>query len=335
MKTRTFIDSVTVYCLAGSGGKGCVSYHREKYKPRGGPDGGDGGRGGGVILEGDADVNSLIDLYLAPHLKAENGGSGKGNNRHGRNGTDLVVKVPCGTEVWDTGKTRMIGDIVKAGSRIAAVRGGRGGQGNRRYRRSGVRADRQYAPAGEGESATLELELKLIADAGLVGFPNAGKSSLLSCLSAARPKVAAYPFTTLNPVIGTVVFDDYRHLTVADIPGVIKDAHMGVGLGHEFLRHIERSPVFVYVLDMAGADGRDPVEDYTHLRKELDLHKPGLSDRPRIIAANKMDMKEASGNLRDFREALQEHPVPVSAATGSGIEQLKTALGSVLPFNPP
>lgn len=317
-----------LYAQAGNGGDGCVSFRHEKFVPRGGPDGGDGGHGGHVILRGDRDEDSLVGLYYTPHQRAENAGSGKGKKLHGRNGKDLIVKVPCGTEVWNKEAGRMLGDIVKHGEKLLIARGGRGGSGNCHWKTPTHQAPTEHTDGGPGEHVTLRLELKLVADIGLVGFPNAGKSSLLTGISEAHPKIGAYPFTTLNPIIGTVILENYTSLTVADIPGLIKGAHKGIGLGHAFLRHIERSSFLIYVIDMAGVDARHPHDDYFSLRQELELHKKELVIRPSIVVANKMDLAQAAENLREFTKKTRTEPITVSALTGLGLDDLKKAISA-------
>lgn len=326
MKGRTFVDTAVVHACAGKGGNGCISFRREKFVPKGGPDGGDGGRGGNVLLRADKDVDSLIALHYSPHQRAGHGGHGKGKKLHGRNGGDLVVKIPCGTEVWDAASGTLLADVVEHGQELLVARGGKGGLGNCHWTSPTHRAPTEHTDGDRGEEVELRLELKLVADAGLVGFPNAGKSSLLRGISDAHPRVAAYPFTTLNPIIGTLIFDDYSRMTVADIPGLIEGAHDGVGLGHAFLRHIERSRLLVYVIDMAGVDQRAPHEDYVKLRQELELHKPGLAERPALVVANKMDLPEARDRLNVFVRETGVRPVEVSAATGCGLDELKTGL---------
>ncbi len=323
MKTRKFIDSVVVYATSGRGGNGSASFRREKFVPRGGPDGGDGGNGGSVILEGDQDEDSLIRLYFEPHQRAQPGGNGTGRKMHGANGKDCVLKVPCGTEVWDREAGIMLGDVVEHGQRLVVAKGG---IGNVHFKSATHQAPTEFTPGEEGEEIALRLELKIMADIGLVGLPNAGKSSLLSKISDAHPKVAAYPFTTLNPVLGTVVFEDYSRLRIADIPGLIEGAHNGVGLGHAFLRHVERSRFLLYVIDMAGVDGRKPEEDYLCVREELRLHDESLAERPSLLIANKMDVPEAQDNLERFRKETGSDPIQISAETGQGIEDLREQL---------
>lgn len=326
MKSRTFVDTVTVHAEAGSGGNGCVSFRREKFVPHGGPSGGDGGRGGHVILLGDHDTTSLIHLYYAPHQRADSGGHGRGKEQYGRNGHDRVIKVPRGTEVWDESGTVMLADIVQHGQEHLIAKGGRGGWGNIHWKSATHQTPMEHTDGEPGEHITLLLKLKLLADIGLVGFPNAGKSSLLRRISDAHPKVAPYPFTTLNPIIGTMIFDDYSRLTVADIPGLIEGAHNGVGLGHDFLRHVERSCALVHVVDMAAEDGRDPVHDYQCVRQELELYTAELLSRPSVVVANKMDLPAAADNLARFRRETGTTPIEFSAETGAGLPELRDAL---------
>ncbi len=329
MKARTFVDTATLYAKGGNGGNGCVSFRREKYVPRGGPDGGDGGRGGHVILRCNRDENSLIRLYFAPHQRARNGGHGKGKQLHGRNGKDLYVAVPPGTEVWDPETGVLLGDIVEHDQEFLVARGGRGGRGNVHWKSPTHQAPTEHTDGDKTEQLTLRLELKLVADMGLVGFPNAGKSSILTGISDAHPKIGAYPFTTLNPIIGTLIFEDYSRITVADIPGLIEGAHDGVGLGHAFLRHIERAYCLVYVIDMAGVDARKPHEDYHSLRRELEMHRADLVTRPAKVVANKMDLPEAEENLATFKAETGTDPIRVSASTGEGLDALKAAMSAL------
>jgi len=326
VKARTFVDSVTFRAASGSGGHGCVSFRREKFVPRGGPDGGDGGRGGHVILRGDRDTDSLIRFFYSPDGRAEHGGQGRGQKLHGRNGRDLLLLVPCGTVVQDQDTGELLGDVVDHGQELIVARGGRGGLGNCHWKTSSHQTPTEHTDGERGETHVLQLDLKIVADVGLAGFPNAGKSSLLRRLSDAHPKVAAYPFTTLNPIIGTMVFDDYARVRVADIPGLIRGAHAGAGLGDDFLRHIERAPCLVHVVDMAGADGRVPHEDYAALLEELELYQPGLAARPSLVVANKMDLPDAAGNLKLFRRKTRTKPIPVSALTADGIPALSSAI---------
>ncbi len=326
MKSRKFIDTVVVYATSGKGGNGSASFRREKFIAHGGPDGGDGGKGGSVILRGNKDEDSLVRLYFAPHQRAQHGGDGRGRQMHGANGEDRILNVPLGTEVWDREAGIMLGDIVDDGQELIVAKGGKGGIGNVHFKSSTHQAPTEHTPGAEGEEITLRLELKLMADIGLVGLPNAGKSSLLSRVSDAHPKVAAYPFTTLNPVLGTIIFEDYTRLRIADIPGLIEGAHDGVGLGHAFLRHVERSAYLLYVLDTAGVDGRKAEDDYHCLREELRLHDARLIERPSLVVVNKMDLPEAAENLERFRKETGCDPIPISAETGDGIDALKARL---------
>jgi GTP-binding protein len=348
-----FVDRIKVLAQAGNGGRGSVSFRREKFVPKGGPDGGDGGRGGDVILRADRHVDNLANLFYEPIIKAKNGSHGKGKKMAGRAGANKIVKVPVGTIVWpaeesqrptpnsdksgagaqhptlnsDRPAIQPVVDLVRDGQEFALCRGGGGGKGNVHFKSSRNRAPRQYTEGEEGEHGYFLLELRTIADAGLVGYPNAGKSTLLRKLSAARPKVAAYPFTTLHPVVGVMELPGYRHATIADIPGLIEGAHRGIGLGHEFLRHITRCPLLLFVIDVAGSEGRSPVEDLQNLRKEIDLYDPALSSRPWLVVANKMDLPNANENLETLRERFPKISIiPISAAKGEGIDALKETL---------
>ena len=328
-----FIDRIKVFAQAGSGGRGSVSFRREKFVPKGGPDGGDGGRGGEVILRADRHVDNLSNLFYEPIIKAKSGGHGMGKKMHGKSAPAKIVKVPVGTIVWPADEkgrptsAAPIVDLTQDGQEFVLCRGGAGGKGNVHFKSSRNRAPRQYTEGEEGEAGHFSLELRTIADAGLVGYPNAGKSTLVRQISAARPRVAAYPFTTLHPIIGVVEFSGYRRATIADIPGLIEGAHRGLGLGHEFLRHITRCRIFLFVIDVAGSEGRNPVEDLQQLRKELDLYDPMLSQRPWFVIANKMDLPCAEENLSGVRKKFPKIDiVPISAAKGEGIEKLKEKL---------
>jgi GTPase len=334
-----FVDRIKVFAQAGKGGRGCVSFRREKFVPKGGPDGGDGGRGGDVILRADRHVDNLSNLFYEPLIKAKDGSHGKGKKMAGRAGANKIVKVPVGTIVWraDEGKIStpnagqsandLIVDLTHDEQEFVLCRGGGGGKGNVHFKSSRNRAPRQYTDGEEGEHGYFLLELRTIADAGLVGYPNAGKSTLLRKLSAARPKVAPYPFTTLHPVVGVMELPGYRHATIADIPGLIEGAHRGLGLGHEFLRHITRCPLLIFVIDVAGSEGRSPVEDLQNLRREIDLYDPALSSRPWLVVANKMDLPNANENLEMLREKFPRISIiPISAAKGEGIDALKETL---------
>ncbi len=334
-----FVDQVKVFAQAGKGGRGCVSFRREKFVPKGGPDGGDGGRGGDVMFRADRHVDNLANLFYEPLIKAKNGGHGMGKKMSGRTGADKTVKVPVGTVVWPAeqsmpvilGMTEKdpIVDFARDGQEFVLCRGGAGGKGNVHFKSSRNRAPRQYTEGEEGEQGHFLLELRTIADAGLVGYPNAGKSTLLRKISAARPKVAAYPFTTLHPIVGVIEFPGYRRATVADIPGLIEGAHRGLGLGHEFLRHITRCRVLVFVVNVAGSEGRNPAEDLQNLRQEIDLYDPTLSSRAWLVVANKMDLPGAKENLKALQERFPKLQIlPTSAAKGEGIDGLKQALAT-------
>lgn len=326
MKTITFKDSVRLYVSAGNGGDGCVAFRREKYVPRGGPSGGDGARGGSVYMEATNNADSLLDLYYRPHQRAPHGGKGQPKECHGRNGEDLIIPVPCGTVATDFESGTRIGEVLAEGDRLCLARGGRGGLGNCHFATPSHQAPRESTPGTPGETRTVVLELKLVADIGLVGYPNAGKSTLLRCLTNAQPKVAAYPFTTLNPIIGTLVREDYATLKIADIPGLITGAHEGAGLGHDFLRHIERTHFLLLVLDMAGVDGRHPADDYAGLLHELSAYNQELGNRPRMVLANKMDLPEASVLLQEFTERTGVRPYPISAANDENVAEVKQQL---------
>jgi GTP-binding protein len=337
-----FVDRVKVSAQAGSGGRGCVSFRREKFVPKGGPDGGDGGRGGDVILRADRHVDNLANLFYEPIIKAKNGGHGMGKKMAGRTGANKVVKVPIGTIVWQTEEEKRptsnleqsaipIVDLVRDRQEFVLCRGGAGGKGNVHFKSSRNRAPRQYTEGEEGEEEHFLFELRTLADAGLVGYPNAGKSTLLRKLSAARPKVAAYPFTTLHPIVGVMELPGYRRATIADIPGLIEGAHRGLGLGHEFLRHITRCRVLVFVIDVAGSEGRNPIGDLQSLRREIDLYDPALSSRPWLVVANKMDLTDAEKNLRAMQERFPRIKIiPTSASKGEGMAELKDALAPTM-----
>ncbi|MCX8089827.1 MAG: GTPase ObgE [Verrucomicrobiae bacterium] len=382
-----FVDEIKIYARAGHGGKGCVAFRREKYRPKGGPDGGNGGRGGDVILQADHDLNNLIAQFYQPRLIAEDGEAGMGKGMDGRAGRDLIVKVPCGTLVWrltprQTGSANptasivaaqphieppailtatarrpllrssaggaraveinlaeeparplspgsrprgeLIADLTEHGQRFVLCKGGRGGLGNKNFVSSVRQAPRFAQPGEPGEEGEFLLELRMIADVGLVGYPNAGKSTLLRAISRARPKVAPYPFTTLHPQIGIVEYADYGRLTVCDVPGLIEGAHRNVGLGHAFLRHIQRCKILVLLLDMAGTDNRAPWDDYRNLLRELELYDPALLAKPRLVVANKMDEPAAEANLKTFRRKVPRTRVlRMAAAFDQGIEEFK------------
>jgi GTPase len=378
-----FIDEIKVFTRAGHGGKGAIAFQREKYRPKGGPSGGNGGRGGDVILQADHDLNNLINQFYQPRLLAEDGEQGLGKGMDGHAGKDLIVKVPCGTLVWRlpsaagpsaTGeepeeettakasfqlsssqrpvfrhagsaqarefdlssepeganrtipgdKGELLADLTRHGQQFVLCKGGRGGLGNRNFATAVRQAPRFAQPGESGEEGEFLFELRIIADVGLVGYPNAGKSTLLTAISKARPKIAPYPFTTLTPQIGIVEYPDFHRLVVCDVPGLIEGAHNNVGLGHAFLRHIQRCKILVLLLDMAGTDGRAPWDDYKQLLQELELYHSGLLDKPRYVVANKMDEPTAEPNLKTFKRKIRKTPVlPIAAAFDQGIDQLK------------
>ena len=380
-----FIDEIRIYARAGHGGKGCVAFQREKYRPKGGPSGGNGGRGGDVILEADHDLNNLIAQYYQPRLIAQEGEFGMGKGMDGHAGKDLVVKVPCGTLVWRLAQEQnseatsegeclpgrpdlpvsssqrplirvaaggaavkvdlsraddeapvaagtkpegeLAVDLTENGQRFVLCKGGRGGLGNRNFATAARQTPRFAQPGEPGDEGNFLFELRIMAEVGLVGYPNAGKSTLLTAISRARPKIAPYPFTTLHPQIGIVEYSDFHRLTVCDVPGLIEGAHRNVGLGHEFLRHIERCRVLVLLLDMAGADGRAPWDDYKNLLSELELYDPGLVARPRLVVANKMDEPAAEDNLKKFKRRIRKIPVlQMAAAFDQGTQEFKQAI---------
>jgi len=326
MKSKTFIDQVEVLVRSGRGGDGAMSFRREALVAFGGPDGGDGGRGGDVVFRASEHVNSLLSLYYDPKCFAQDGGPGQGQKMFGKRGKDLVVDVPLGTEVYDAATGLLVADITEAGQRVVVAKGGVGGYGNVHFKSSVNQAPTEHTPGGEPEERRLRLELKTIADAGLLGFPNAGKSSLLSTLSSATPKIASYPFTTLNPIVGTIVYDDWAKVALADVPGIIEGAAKGVGLGLAFLRHLERSKVLVYVIDMAGTDAREPWRDYEVLKKEVDEYSVELSERPSIIVANKMDVAVAQENYERFVKETGVAPIRVSCEARTGLDEFRQAL---------
>ncbi len=330
MKAKTFIDQIEVQVRSGRGGDGAMSMRREALVEFGGPDGGDGGRGGDVVFKASEHVNSLLSLYYDPRCFAQDGAPGQGQKMYGKRGKDLVVPVPLGTEVYDVETGVLIADITEPGQSVIVAKGGAGGFGNVHFKSSVNQAPTEHTPGGEPEEKRLRLELKTIADAGLLGFPNAGKSSLLSVLSAATPKIANYPFTTLNPMVGTVVYDDWAKIRMADVPGIIEGAAKGVGLGLAFLKHLERSKVLVYVIDMAGTDAREPWTDYRVLKKEIDEYSAELAARPAIVVANKMDAEVAKENLARFVEETGVTPIAVSCETREGLEDFKAALREVV-----
>jgi len=330
-----FVDQAKIYVKAGDGGRGCVSFRREKYVPRGGPDGGDGGDGGDVILLADPQVHTLYDFHHQVHFRAENGRPGMGKKMKGRDGEDLILRVPVGTVVKDAETGEILGDLVKPGQTLVVARGGKGGRGNAHFATPVRQAPRFAEPGTPGEERWLILELKLIADVGLVGFPNAGKSTLLSRITAARPKIADYPFTTLEPNLGVVKMEEGDTFIVADIPGLIEGAHRGIGLGHEFLRHIERTRVLLYLLDISKEE--EIIKDYEILKKELLLYNPQLLKKEYLIAFNKIDLlspEEREEKIRALKELFPDEDIakiyPISAVTGEGIRPLLFALYEIV-----
>jgi GTPase len=381
-----FIDEIKIYARAGHGGKGCVAFHREAYITKGGPSGGNGGRGGSVILQADHDLNNLIAQYYVPRLIAQVGEHGMGKGMDGHAGKDLIVKVPCGTLVWrlpaapkpveeenpededeiekpafktsasarplirsasgyiaqeidlskesvgessesDSEKGELIADLTQDGQQFVLCKGGRGGLGNRNFATAARQTPRFAQPGEPGDEGDFLLELRIVAEVGLVGYPNAGKSTLLTAISKARPKVAPYPFTTLHPQIGIVEYPDWKRLTVCDVPGLIEGAHQNVGLGHKFLRHIQRCKILVLLLDMAGTDNRKPWDDYKQLLRELELYDPALLEKERLVVANKMDEAVAEKNLKQFKTKIKKVKVlPISAAFDQGMEKFRKTI---------
>ncbi len=327
MKARSFVDSTLLHATAGKGGDGSKSFRHEKFVPRGGPDGGDGGRGGHVWLVGDEDVDSLVGVFYEPERRAQDGGAGRGRYRHGANGADVFVKVPLGTVVSDADTGRVLGEVLKHGQKLLVARGGDGGAGNVHYKSSTHQAPEEFKPGKPGEDVRLRLDLKVLADVGLVGFPSAGKSSILRRISKARPKVAAYHFTTLHPILGTVeVPDSFARFRVADIPGIIEGAHEGAGLGDSFLRHIERARVLVLVVDVGAEEGRNPVDDYATLLRELEARDPALLERPRLVVASKADLPGSEERLRELRAAVGSSPIVTSVPLDRGFDKLVARL---------
>lgn len=330
MKTRQFVDCVSVQIRAGSGGDGSASFRREAHVERGGPDGGDGGRGGHVIFRGNTNEDSLIRLFYSPHLVAQPGGPGRGQQMHGRNGADLIVDVPRGTSIYDDVSGELLCDIVDDGQEVIVARGGKGGLGNVHWKSSTHQVPKEFTPGDPGVELSVRIELKVIADLGFVGFPNAGKSSLLAALSDASPRIAAYPFTTLNPIIGTLQFEDFAQVTLADVPGIVEGAHEGVGLGLEFLRHLARAKALIFVVDTAGVDGREPWADYRALRREIRLYDPTLLKRPILLVANKMDLPEAEAKLERLNKSARRTAIPVSATSGRGLDELRARIRALI-----
>lgn len=329
-----FVDQVKIYVKGGDGGNGAVSFRREKYVPLGGPAGGDGGRGGDVVFVVDEGLRTLVDFRYQRHFKAPRGEHGRNKGQHGAGAEDMLVRVPPGTTVIDDDTKEVIADLVEHGQRAVISKGGRGGRGNMRFANPSNPAPHISENGEPGQERYITMELKLIADVGLVGYPSVGKSTLLSSVTGAKPKIAAYHFTTLTPNLGVVDLGE-QSFVMADLPGLIEGAHEGVGLGHQFLRHVERTRLIVHVIDMAGVDGRDPYEDYLQINRELKLYNLKLEDRPQIVVANKMDVPEAQENLKRFKEQLPDvQVIEISAATTQGVQELMYAIGDMLATMP-
>ena len=329
-----FVDSVSIHVSAGHGGAGCVSFRREKYVPTGGPDGGDGGDGGDVIIQVSKRLHTLMDLRRKKHYKASSGRPGRGKSQHGKDGNDIVIQVPPGTVIYDSSSKEVIADLVFPGQTVIVAKGGKGGKGNAKFATSTRQAPRIAQSGLEGEERWIDLELMLLADVGFVGLPNAGKSTLLSRISAAKPKIADYPFTTLRPHLGVVDLGFGRSFVAADIPGLIEGAHSGAGLGHEFLKHIERTKILVHILDMASFDtSRSPITDFKIINKEMELYNPSLVSRPMIVACNKMDIPTALEKYNEVKKYLDKlgfEVFPLSAVTGEGVQQLLESIAKAL-----
>jgi GTPase len=330
-----FVDKAKIYVKAGDGGDGVVAFRREKYVAEGGPSGGDGGNGGSIIFRVDEGLRTLMDFRYQRHFKADRGIKGQKQNMHGANAKDMIVRVPPGTIVMDEDTEEKIADLTLQGQQVIVARGGRGGRGNARFATPANSAPEIAENGEEGQERNVILELKVIADIGLVGFPSVGKSTLLSVVSAAQPKIAAYHFTTLSPNLGVVDVGDGRSFVMADLPGLIEGAHQGVGLGHEFLRHVERTRIIVHVVDMSAADGRDPFDDWLKINEELKLYSEKLEQRPQIIVANKMDMPESAENLKIFREQLIDgfgdvEILAISAFSKEGVQDLLYRIADLL-----
>ncbi|MDR2844595.1 MAG: GTPase ObgE [Puniceicoccales bacterium] len=322
-----FIDETNVFLKAGNGGHGCLSFRREKFIPKGGPDGGDGGKGGDVVLQCDENEGDLAKYRYQPHWKARNGESGSGRNKHGANGADCILTVPPGTQVVDSATERVIAEVTAHGESVILLNGGKGGLGNCNFKSSVNQAPRKTTPGRIGGDGTFRFVLKTIADIGLVGYPNAGKSTLTGLFTHAHPKVAPYPVTTLHVNVGVIYYEDtHEKIFLADIPGLIEGAHENKGLGHEFLRHIERCRLLLFLVDMAGTDGRKPADDYKSLVKELERYSPALVEKPRLIVANKMDEPAAAKNLTAFKKKHKGDIVGISCLDGTGLEDLKQLL---------
>jgi len=328
-----FIDEVTLHCASGHGGAGCVSFRREKFIPFGGPNGGDGGRGGDLVFQATSALSTLLELRHRPHQNAERGRHGMGKDRHGAAGEDLIIKVPVGTIIRDAETGEQLADLAEDGVRVVLLKGGRGGQGNARFASATNKAPKFAQPGEDGEERKLRLELKLMADVGLLGLPNAGKSSLISRVSAARPKIADYPFTTLAPSLGVVAYKNFRSFVMADIPGIIEGAHTGSGLGHRFLKHLERSGILLHLLDISGLPEADPFAEFTAINNELALFDENLAAKSQIVALTKIDILSSREYLKDVQDWFRHRQIPVypiSSVTGEGIDALLDAVAERL-----
>lgn len=322
-----FYDEVNVTLKAGKGGDGCFSFRRAKYEPKGGPDGGDGGRGGNVYIVGDTNVADLTDFHFKPGWQAKNGEPGRGSDQHGAKGEHLLLRLPVGTIVVDRETGEAVAEVTEHGEQVLLLEGGEGGKGNAQFKSSTNQAPRQFTLGKPGGSGDFRLIIKTIADVGLIGFPNAGKSTLLNMLTNAHPKTGAYPFTTVFPTVGVLEYpEQYERITLADIPGLIEGASENRGLGHRFLKHVERCKVLLVMLDMQGTDGREPLADYRVLQNELKLYMPGLARKPVLICANKMDEPDAAQNLAAFRKKIKDVVYPISCVSDAGFTELKEAL---------
>ncbi|MFK0526158.1 GTPase ObgE [Paenibacillus illinoisensis] len=322
-----FVDKAKIYVKAGDGGDGIISFRREKYVPNGGPAGGDGGRGADIIFRVDEGLRTLMDFRYQRHFKAPRGEKGRNKSQHGANAENMIVRIPPGTVILDEDSGEVLADLTRHGQQVVVARGGRGGRGNIRFATPNNPAPELAENGEEGEERYIVLELKVMADVGLVGFPSVGKSTLLSVVSAAKPKIGAYHFTTITPNLGVVGVGEGRSFVMADLPGLIEGAHEGIGLGHEFLRHVERTRIIIHVVDMSGSEGRDPFEDWVKINEELKLYNPVLAERPQIVAANKMDMPESEENLEQFMQKVREvqpdiEIMPISSLTRRGIQEL-------------
>ncbi|MFM9280152.1 GTPase ObgE [Paenibacillus jiagnxiensis] len=322
-----FVDKAKIYVKGGDGGDGLVAFRREKYVPNGGPAGGDGGKGGDVIFRVDEGLRTLMDFRYQRHFKAKRGEKGRNKSQHGANAENMIVRIPPGTVVIDDDNGEVIADLTRHGQQVVVARGGRGGRGNIRFATPANPAPELAENGEEGRERYVTLELKVMADVGLVGFPSVGKSTLLSVVSAAQPKIGAYHFTTITPNLGVVEVEEGRSFVMADLPGLIEGAHTGIGLGHEFLRHVERTRIIIHVVDMAGSEGRDPFDDWVKINEELKLYNAGLAERPQIVAANKMDMPEAEEHLKEFKDKVAAvrpdlEIMPISSLTRKGVKEL-------------